>query len=233
MRPLLLLIPGMLNTARIWSRVTPHLQGSADVRIANVQTQASIDDMARDAWAQLADVPADQPLVLCGFSMGGYVALNMIAWCERPVRAVALLDTSGEPESEAGAATRLQTIAAMERDFEKAAGAVARFGVHAGRQADTAFMDDTIALLREVGAETAIRQTRAVMGRADHRSVLARLEISALVMCGEDDRITPPALSEKLAGQIPGARLEWITNAGHMTPLEQPARVAELIKTLL
>ena len=47
------------------------------------------------------------------------------------------------------------------------------------------------------------------------------------------NRITPPALSQELAALIPGARLEWIEQAGHMTPMEQPASVAALLKTLL
>ena len=48
MKPVVLLIPGMLNTAAIWDRVVPLLQDAAEVRIADVMTQASIADMARD-----------------------------------------------------------------------------------------------------------------------------------------------------------------------------------------
>lgn len=233
MKPALLLIPGMLNTARIWSRIAPLLQDHADVRIADVQTQSSIAEMARDAWARVADVPPSQPLVICGFSMGGYVAIEMIANCAHPIRATAFLDTSCRPESTEGAVAREKTIAAIERNFEKVIAGMAPFSVHTGSQADPALMDDILSILREVGAETAIRQNRAIMGRADHRDLLARLQMPALVMCGRDDKITPPALSEELAALVPGARLEWIEEAGHMTPLEQPERVAALLKTLL
>ena len=105
MKPVLLLIPGMLNTARIWSRVTPLLQDAADIRIADVTTQPSIAEMARDAWALVSDVPPTRRLVVCGFSMGGYVALELIATYLIPnysysTWAAALINTSGGPDGQ-------------------------------------------------------------------------------------------------------------------------------------
>ena len=52
MRPVVLLIPGMLNTAAIWDRVAPLLQDAAELRIADVLTQSSIAEMTRDACWQ-------------------------------------------------------------------------------------------------------------------------------------------------------------------------------------
>ncbi|VTU18605.1 alpha/beta fold hydrolase [Variovorax sp. PBL-E5] len=233
MKPVLLLIPGMLNTAAVWRRVTPLLEGRAEVRIADVQTQDSIAAMARDAWARIADVPDHVPVALCGFSMGGYVAIEMLARGGRPVRALGLLDSSCRPESVEGAALREKTIAAIERDFDKVSAGVAQFATDPARHGDEDFMAALRALLREIGAEAAIRQNRAIVARADHRGALAALRLPTLVMCGRNDRITPPALSEELAALMPAARLEWIDDAGHMTPIEQPARVAALLASLL
>ena len=123
-KPVLLLIPGMLNTARIWGRVAPLLQDFADIRIADVTTQSSIADMARDAWALVADVPATQRLAVCGFSMGGYVALeliasNLIAISAHSNWTSGLIHTSSRPETADGKLAREKTIAAIERDFER------------------------------------------------------------------------------------------------------------------
>lgn len=233
MKPVLLLIPGMLNDARIWERVTPYLQNDADFRIADVLSQGSIAEMARDAWAQVADVPPDTPLVFCGFSMGGYVAIEMMANNVRSVRAIGLLDTSARPESREGEMVRQKTIAAIERNFPKVVEGILQFGTHAGSHADAALMDRLRQMMLGVGPQAAIRQNRAIASRGDYRESLATFEISTLVMCGRDDKITPPTLSQELAALIPRARLEWIDQAGHMTPLEQPERVADLLKTLL
>lgn len=233
MKPVLLLIPGMLNTAQVWSPVASLLQDAAEVRIASVLTQSSIFGMARDAWATVVDVPAETPLVVCGFSMGGYTLLEMLANPARPLSAVALLDTSARPETPEGAAVREKTIVAIERNFAKVVDGVVQFAIHPSTQARPERMEPIRQVMLDTGAETAIRQNRAIMGRADHRAALAQLRVPALVMCGREDRITPPELSIELAGLIPGARLEWIENAGHMSPMEQPARVAALLRTLL
>lgn len=233
MKPVLLLIPGMLNTAAVWRPVAALLEDRFEVRIAEVQTQDSIAAMARDAWARVADVPAHVPLVLCGFSMGGYTAIEMVAGKgPRPVDALALVDTSARPESAEGAAVRLKTIAAIERDFDKVVAGIAQFGVDPSRGADEGWMGAMRALLREVGPETAIRQNRAITTRGDHRAALAALRVPTLVVCGRSDRITPPEHSQELAALIPSAQLEWIEQAGHMTPIEQPARVAALVAAL-
>jgi pimeloyl-ACP methyl ester carboxylesterase len=233
MKPVLLLIPGMLNTADIWSRVTPHLEGLADIRIAHVQTQATIPDMARDAWKLVADVHEGTPLVVCGFSMGGYTAIEMLAHPKRTITALGLLDTSARPESPEGRITREKTISAIEKNFPRVVEGILQFGTAAATQADSGVMDAMRAIMLEVGADAAIRQNRAIAARADNREALKQLTLPALVMCGREDKITPPDASTEMAALIPNARLEWIDGAGHMTPMEQPERVAGLIKTLL
>lgn len=234
MKPVLLLIPGMLNTEAIWDDVAALLADAAEVRVAKVQTQASIAEMAQDAWAQLADVPVQQPIVVCGFSMGGYVTLEMIANPARRTSAIGLLDTSARSETPDGTALREKTIAAIGRDFAKVVDGVLQFGTHAGTQAQPALMARLRELMLAVESDTAVRQNRAIMARTDYRAQLSNWgEVPTLVMCGREDRITPPALSEELAQLIPGARLEWIDDAGHMTPLEQPQRVAALLRSLL
>ena len=87
-----LLVPGMLNDHRVWQDVATGLQGQAQVRIAQVHRQTRIADMARDAWAMLDDVAPDVPVYLAGFSMGGYVAMEMLAQPVRALQGLALLD---------------------------------------------------------------------------------------------------------------------------------------------
>jgi pimeloyl-ACP methyl ester carboxylesterase len=236
--PVLLLIPGMLNTGRIWSRVVPLLQGLADVRIADVTRQSSIAEMAKDAWNQVSDVPADQHLAVCGFSMGGYVALDLfatyiIANNARYLSTLGLLNTSSRGETAQGMVDRGKTIAALEKNFERVIQGIAGFGIHPSHNADEALMTEILSIMREAGANTAIRQLRAIMARSDQRSVLPRIAARTLVMTSRHDRVVPAEASHELATQIPEARLEWIEPAGHMTPLEQPAQLATLLKTIL
>ncbi len=71
MKPTLVLLHGLLNDERVWAPVAARLLARADIVIPNLRCQDSMAQMSRDAWAELADVRADVPRVLVGFSMGG------------------------------------------------------------------------------------------------------------------------------------------------------------------
>lgn len=233
MKAVLLLIPGLLNTAAVWAQVVALMDGVVEVRILNVQTQTSIPEMAEDALKLVADVPPYQPLVVCGFSMGGFVAFEMIASRQRDIRAVCLLSTTGRPEFPAIAAQREKTIAALARDFDKTTLGIAHFCTGPAGQQNAALMADILATMRAVGPAAAIAQNRAIMDRRDHRATLAKLDMPVLVLCGRHDMVTPPEYAEELAALIPAAQLTWIESAGHMVPMERPQALAGQLKKFI
>ncbi|MBO9647428.1 MAG: alpha/beta fold hydrolase [Variovorax sp.] len=229
MKPVLLLIPGMLNDATLWDEVAAEVAPLAPVRIA-APVQASIAEMAQAAWALLADVSPAQPVVIAGFSLGGYVALEMLAHPLRAVRAAALMSTSARPDTPEGAAGRAKTLAAMQRDFAKTVDGIVQWNTC---EPPPALVERLAAMMRRVGAETAARQMHAIAGRADHRDTLARLALPVAVLCGRHDRTTPPPLSEEIARLVPGAHCEIVEGAAHMLPVEQPQAVVRSLRSLL
>jgi pimeloyl-ACP methyl ester carboxylesterase len=230
MKPVILLIPGMLNDASVWDDVLPYLPDSWTVRIANLQTQESITEMAHDAWQLLEDIPANVPAMVTGFSLGGYVAIEMMAHLQRPLSAVALLSTSPLPESEESRAVREKTMLAMQANFPKVVEGIVKFGTH---EASESVQERLRQMLLSVGCETALRQTRAIMGRADHREALSRLSLPVALLCGEHDRVTPPQLTHQLARCISHAQTFIIPQSGHMLPVQQAAAVAKALASLL
>ena len=232
MKPVLLLIPGMFNTAAIWDAVRADLAPALDVRIADVLTQDSIAAMADDAWALVADLPAGATLTVCGFSMGGYVAIELLAQHRDRVQAVALVDSSAAIETADTLPLREKTIGALERNFARTVEGIIPFSLHPNSLANTAWVDGMRRMMHEVGAATAIRQTRAVMTRNDHRPMLATIAQPVLVVCGREDKVTPPPLSQELADLIPQAQLVWFDEAGHQTPIEQAPALAQLLLRL-
>jgi pimeloyl-ACP methyl ester carboxylesterase len=230
MKPVILLIPGMLNDASVWDDVLPYLPDSWTVRIANLQTQESIAEMAHDAWQLLEDIPANVPAMVTGFSLGGYVAIEMMAHLQRPLLAVALLSTSPLPESEESRAVREKTMLAMQANFPKVVEGIVKFGTH---EASESVQERLRQMLLSVGCETALRQTRAIMGRADHREALSRLSLPVALLCGEHDRVTPPQLTQQLAQCIAHAQTCIIPQSGHMLPVQQAPAVAKVLASLL
>lgn len=233
MKPTLVLLHGLLNDQRVWEPVAARLRARADIVIPNLRRQDSMAQMSRDAWAELADVPADVPLVLAGFSMGGYVAQQMLADAPRRVAALALVDTSTRPEAPENIPVREALIAGLRSDFGATALTLLRRGVHADRLSDVMLMLGCQHIMRDVGADAAIGQIRAIIGRADHRTLLGQLELPTLVLCGRVDQITPLALSREAAALIPGARLHILEDVGHWAPMERPEEVAEQLGRLL
>lgn len=227
-RAALLLIPGMLTHGGIWRAVSARLQQAMgdglQLLVADVSAQDSIAAMADDAWRLLDQVAPEVPCGIVGFSMGGYAALEMLAHARRPLQMACLVSTSARAEHPAGAAQREKTIASLQADFEQAIGATALYGTHPANRAELASL---LEMMRDVGPGTAVRQVQAIMRRRDLRVQLAQLDLPVQVLCGQDDRITPWALSEELAALIPGARLQQVPQAGHMLPFECPDVLAD------
>jgi pimeloyl-ACP methyl ester carboxylesterase len=229
MKPTLLLLAGMLNDERVWQPVAQRLRAVCEVRIAHFPTQESMTEMAQDAWQLVADLPSDQPLALAGFSMGGYVLAQMLAEPLRAAQAVALVDSAIRPETEASRINRLKTLQAIEGDFPALVEQVARWSTHPSRHADASFMAELKAMLLEVGPETAVRQTRAIASRPDHQALMAGLRIPVEIVCGRQDKVTPPELSQEAADQMATAQLHWLDNTGHMSPLEQTPALTQIL----
>ena len=68
---------------------------------------------------------------------------------------------------------------------------------------------------------------------ADQRERVSAIDVPTLILVGEEDAITPPALSEELNRLIPGSRLERIAAAGHLANAEQPQAFNAAIESFL
>jgi pimeloyl-ACP methyl ester carboxylesterase len=74
----------------------------------------------------------------------------------------------------------------------------------------------------DVGPEAFIRQQTAIMGRADMRGALSSIRCPSLIVVGDSDQLTPPALAKEIADGIGGARLAIVPESGHLSTLERP-----------
>jgi len=230
MKTVVLLVPGMLNDERVWSDVRGVLEGEADVRIARTQQQASLAEMAESAWSLLDDVPDTARVVLAGFSMGGYIAMQMLAHPRRPVHGLALLSTSGRPETPESSATREKTLAGMQGNFPKVVDGILQWSTH--RLAPDA-QERLRQMMLDLGLAVATAHTRAIQARSDHRTVLEALQLPVRILCGAQDRVTPPQLATELSEWIPAAQLQIIEDCGHMLPVERPDVVAQALRDLM
>ena len=179
---------------------------------------------------------APDRFALAGLSMGGYLALEIMRRAPARVIRLALCDTSARAD------TAEQTAQLRPRDGDRRRGQV-RFhragggwglGQLVAPGADAAVRDAVVAMSVRVGPDIYVRQQRAIMARPDSRALLPTIAVPTLVMVGAEDALTPPTLAgSEMAAAIPDARLAMVADAGHLPPMERPARTSALLREWL
>lgn len=221
----IVLIPGLNCTAAAFTPMLPTLWASAPVMVARHLVGDGIAGMAR---AILRDAPPR--FALLGFSLGGYIAFEIMRQAPERVGRLCLLDTSARPDSPEATQKRRERMAlAQAGRFAETADAAYALSVHpdhAGR-ADLRALCAEMALAN--GSEAFVRQQEAIIGRVDSRPTLARISVPTTVIVGDMDAITPPEQAREMAEGIAGAQLVQIATAGHMAVIEQPDAVTDAV----
>jgi pimeloyl-ACP methyl ester carboxylesterase len=221
----IVLIPGLLLTARFYTEQLPALWRFGPVTVAD-HTRA--DSMATIADQILATAPPR--FALAGLSMGGYLAFEIMRRSPERVTCLALLDTSARPDTPEQSQGRreLMDLARAGRLDEVAEHLLTLF-VHPDRLDDEPLGATVREMARATGAEAFVRQETAIIGRPDSRPDLAAIRCPTLVLVGDADVLTPPELSVEMAQGIAGARLVTVEHCGHLPPLERPEQVTQAL----
>jgi 3-oxoadipate enol-lactonase len=186
--------------------------------------------------AALLDALGVDEVVLCGLSMGGYVAFEFLRHWRSRVRGLVLVDTQAEADSADGRRTR-DTTAALAR--ERGASAIAEAMLPKILSPATLTRNPEVAeRIRALMARTPVAgivgALAAMRDRTESESLLPTLAgLPTLVLVGEADGLTPPDRARAMAQQIPGARLAVISGAGHLPPVEQPGATTEALLEFL
>ncbi len=209
--------------------VVPDLRGFGR---SGVGVEASIARYADDLVGLLDVLDEQRPVVVVGFSMGGYVAFEFHRRHQSRVRGLALVDTRAEPDDEAG---KLDREEQAKRVLREGSGVVADAMVEVlfGKQASTELRETWRGVMSTAPREGVAAALRAMARRADSRPLLATIEVPTVVVVGEDDAVTPPATARCLHEAVAGSKLAVIPGAGHMTPVEQPQRFTQVLLEFL
>ena len=213
-----MLVPGLMCSARLYADQIPTLWRFGPVMVADHRHDASMEALARRVLRE-----APPRFALAGLSMGGYLALTIMREARERVLALALLDTSARADRPEQTERRRELIAVAEsgRYSDLVDIHFPQF-VHRDRREDVGLKAVVRRMAEETGAEAYVRQQQAIVGRADARATLGAVACPTLVLVGEDDELTPPKLSQEIAGAIPAAQLVAVPGCGHLSTLERP-----------
>jgi pimeloyl-ACP methyl ester carboxylesterase len=221
----IVLVPGLLCTARLYAGQIPALARVAPVTVAD---HTRDDSMAAIARGILREAPPR--FALAGLSMGGYVAFQIVRQAPERVARLALLGTSARLDSpEITERRRRQIALAQDGRFDAVADMQFPLLVDRSRLDDEDLQTLVRLMADETGAEAFVRQQTAIIGRADSRPDLAAIACPTLVVVGDGDELIAPENSVEIADGVPGARLVTVAECGHLSTLERPAQVTEAL----
>ena len=173
------------------------------------------DDYATTVLAAMTELGIGRAHV-CGLSLGGVVAIAMHhAWPKR-IASLILADTFAEHPD--GQAIHDRSVAASS---DLRALAEARVDVLLGQPADPAVRSEVVETMARIDP-AAYRTGVEAVWLAKQRDRARRIGVPTLILCGTEDKVTPPALSNELLQLVPGAQYETIAGAGHLSNLERP-----------
>lgn len=200
---------------------------------------ASVSVPSLDAWADwciaLCDALELKQVVLGGLSMGGYLAFAV--WRRHPerVRGLILADTKAGADSDEAKAKRVEMQGLA---LAQGAGAISEKMItgmvgkttRETRPKAVAFLD---AMMRRASVGAIVDALDAMRTRADSTPTLATITVPTLIICGEEDALTPVKESEALHAGIPDSQLAIIPGAGHASCVEHPAAFNALLTGFL
>lgn len=220
-----ILVPGLNCSARLYAEQIPVLWQFGPVTVADHRRDDSMAGFAR----RILDA-APPRFALAGLSMGGYVAFEIIRQAAGRVAKLALLDTGAGAEVPERTAARKPLIElARQGRFADITDDQYPLLVHQSRHGDAALKAAVRAMNEETGADAYLRQQQAIMSRPDSRPGLAAIACPTLVLVGDQDQLTPPALAREMADGIRGSRLVVVPACGHLSTLERPQAVTEAL----
>jgi pimeloyl-ACP methyl ester carboxylesterase len=217
--------------------IAPDLRGfgESSLRFGKPDLAISMEEYADDLNELLDELEIREPVVLAGFSMGGYIAWQFLRKFAGRVRALIQCDTKAAADTDE---TRAGRIKMAENVAEWGSGRVAEMmGPKLFAPSTFETKPHLVAAVRHVVETTkpaAIAAAqRGMAERPDMTSFLPKISVPTLVLCGAQDAISPPAEMKSIAAAIPNATYVEIVGAGHMTTMEGPEAVNAALKDFL
>jgi len=200
--------------------IFPDLRGFGQTQLPVAQV-TTMSQFAQDVADLIDHIGNSSRIVLCGLSMGGYVAMHFARQFGDRLAGLILCDTKSQPDTEAAAQNRWQRADALHNTG---------LDTLANAMLPHLFAPQTGNDVRETVRQIIVRQPvhgvaaadRGMVERPDATDWLPTFSIPTLVVCGKQDAISPVEEMKQMAGRIPDVRFVAISNAGHLPPVEAP-----------
>jgi pimeloyl-ACP methyl ester carboxylesterase len=228
-RPAVVFAAGQLLTQEVWAPQAAALSRDYDLRFSDHTHDETVAGMA----ARLLD-EAPGRFHLIAHAMGGFTAFEVMRRAPERVASLVLIATLAPNDGPAQTERRQGYIRLVESGrFADVVEERIPILVHPARREDAPLLATVRRMAADTGAETFLRQQRAIMARPDSRPSLSAIACPTLLIRGAQDGITTEAHQQELLAGIPGARLEAIHDCGHLPTLERPVTTTRVLREWL
>ncbi|MBI9070526.1 MAG: alpha/beta fold hydrolase [Melioribacteraceae bacterium] len=212
--------------------VTYDVRGLGDSYVGD--GQYTMEAYVNDLCAVIDELGIEKPII-CGLSMGGYIALRAVEREKDRFKALILCDTKTEADDDTAKLSRADAINLIN---------VEGLASYANKFIPKCFCEKSIKEMPEVLEDLinkASRQNKvgvkaavlAMLSRTDTTKALKKIDMPTLIICGAQDEISPSEKMEELSEKITNAVFKKIPKAGHLPAIENPEAFNKAIKAFL
>ena len=216
----LVMLPGMMCDQRLFAPQILVLERDYEILVPQLNAPYSVEGMA----LRILDEINSPSFNLLGLSMGGIVAMSIVALAPHRVQRLALLDTNHKTDSVERIAVRNRQIADVKSGKLRSVitDEMKPNYLAKSHRKNQALLNLLINMAIDMGDESFVTQSIALRDRADQTQTLQNYSGPSLVLCGDEDTLCPPGQHIQMADYLSHSTFRMIKNCGHLSTLEQP-----------
>lgn len=220
----IVLIPGALATPKIWYQQEIFFQKSKQLHYVDVLNSDSIVEIA----LRFTTI-APKKFTLIGFSMGGYIALELYRLIPNKIEKLILINSAAKLVSEKGKFERERSLELMNKGkFDFLIKLIFKNSIY-DKEKHNILLPLVQEMAQEVGVENYKNQLNAILNKPDHSPLLSMIECPTLLIASKQDKVMPIERSEHMAKNMKYSELIYIEQCGHMAMLEQPDKINQIL----
>lgn len=229
----LVLVSGLGCDARMWGAMLDNLPGGYRVVVPHAWEVSTLEEAA-DGIAARFEKEGLGKAIFAGLSMGGYVVMETLKRYPELFKAAVLMDTTIFPDDAHRLGKREQVLTLLEAGkFEEVLAPFINSVLYHGGPAEETAREHILKMCRELGADAYARSMRAIRDRGGYVDAIKNARVPLLFLAGEHDALTPPDRMREMAEMAWSAHFALIPDAAHMSAVENPAAVAQVVAEFL
>lgn len=223
-------VPGASSDDTVWDAQKHYFAQKTNALTVNLTKYDSIADMSAHVLNAVAG-----DFILCGTSMGGYVAFDVLKKAQARVKKVVFCNTSARADTPEKTAQRMAEVVMGEKAYLANRVDDEHYKVFLSERSfeDKELITKLRAVSKRVGYDCFKNHQTACSTRADSMGFLNQINIPTLIIGGTEDTVTPPERQAEMHGGIAGSKLLMLPDCGHIAHMEAAGTVTAEIDRFL